>query len=418
MKNIHSLYPLLLAIVLAFSSCREVKEKGHISFNMELTGDAVMKSAIPEYELVAAIISIQDENGGIIYDKEYLELIRFGERYMTRSMELPSGKYRLTEFMLADASGKVAWATPVEGSALAHLVRDPLPQSFSIRAGETTNLDVQVIRIGDRPPGDFGYAEFFIEFVNRFCLQVDYRYACLFEGNDSTPDMPFPGVPPMEPLLTVWAGDQAQLEIPLHEGINHLSLPILNAYYALMVTGCWGDVVFEQKFSLDELLQFSCDPDRPGLVIENLPRPDILITPEGLEQPQIRQGIFGQVTIPSLEPDESGQYDVQPAIRDIYFFPYHMLDSLYMIAEQVNAPVDCYFPAGWIGQEPVAIVRSNSGGFFQVELESGQYVYMVRTPYGFYIDAYISSRRPGQVMVYPMEVTELSIHVIDCSRWM
>jgi hypothetical protein len=222
----------------------------------------------------------------------------------------------------------------------------------------------------------------------------------------------------MDPLITIWAGDQALVEKPLHEGINHLDLPLLNTYYSIMVMGCWGDLVFEQKFSLDELLQFSCDPDRPALLIDTASGPDVIITPEGLEQPDIRQGVFGQVTIPAPEPDEAGKYKVEPAIRDIYFFPYHMLDSLYMMAEMVNMPIDCYFPEQWIGEAPVAVVRSNSGGFFQVELESGTYLYMVRTPYGFYIDAWISSRRPGQVTVSPGEVFELSIHVMDCARWM
>lgn len=151
MKPTCQLHIVLLAITLAFTACQQQSEKGQLRFGMELSGEAVMKSADPEYELVAAIISIQDENGATIYDKEYLELIRFGEGYMTRSMELSTGTYRLTEFMLANAAGEVIWATPAEGSALAHLVRDPLPQRFSIRAGQTTSQDVQVIRIGDHP---------------------------------------------------------------------------------------------------------------------------------------------------------------------------------------------------------------------------------------------------------------------------
>jgi hypothetical protein len=75
-------------------------------------------------------------------------------------------------------------------------------------------------------------------------------------------------------------------------------------------------------------------------------------------------------------------------------------------------------PFGMLTTPPVAIVRSNTDGFFELPLGVGEYTYMVLLPDGFYIDMYISSRWPGQVEVFPDKVTELSIHVIDCSMWM
>ena len=101
-----------------------------------------------------------------------------------------------------------------------------------------------------------------------------------------------------------------------------------------------------------------------------------------------------------------------PVVRDIYFYPYTLMDSLV-----ASSPNNCYFPEIYLPDEPTAIVRSNSGGFFQLPLEAGEYLYLVKEEAGFYMDAYISSHRPGYVMVYPEEVTEMRIHVIDCSMW-
>ncbi len=81
------------------------------------------------------------------------------------------------------------------------------------------------------------------------------------------------------------------------------------------------------------------------------------------------------------------------------------------------APIDCYFPLEMIRMDPVAIVRSNSDGYFQVPLEVGDYLYLVKEDDRYYIDAYISSHTPGLVTVYPNEVTRLLIHITDCSMW-
>ena len=170
-RYLHFISAIFMGIII-LSSCKQVEESGHLKFGLDLTEEATLKAATMEREVVAALVSIQSVNGEMVYDKEYLELIRFGDQFVTRSMKLPMGEFMLTEFMLTDASGEVIWATPKEGSRLAKLVSTPLPQYFGIHPNETTSLDIQVIRVFDHQPGDFGYAEFNIDFVNRFCLKV------------------------------------------------------------------------------------------------------------------------------------------------------------------------------------------------------------------------------------------------------
>jgi hypothetical protein len=156
-----------------------------------------------------------------------------------------------------------------------------------------------------------------------------------------------------------------------------------------------------------------------------------------LKEPTIKQGVFGSITLPVDDPlpaddteytedgtipsnNQSGdetvpteEDDVYPVIRDIYFYPYTLIDSV-----RTFGPVDCYFPADFLPMKPVAIVRSNSDGYFQVPLDVGEYLYLVKEGNHYYMDAYISSHLPGFVKVYPEEVTRLLIHLIDCTMWM
>jgi hypothetical protein len=417
MKNYLPILALACAGILFLSSCNQEEQYGNLKFGLDLGQQASLKSSMDDRELVGALVSIRDANGMMVVEKEYLELISFGGQYVTRSLELRAGEYFLSEFMLLGPDGEVLWATPKEGSNLAHLVDQPLPVFFGIHPDETTGLDIQVVRVDRYTPGDFGYAQFQIDFVDRFCLKVFLNAAFLDTGNDTTPGWYPPGVPVYQPRIIILAGDRLVLDRALDPGINFLNLPILDAYYHVSAYGYHQEELYSAKFGLDELLQYGCGPEYPSLYIEAGGEPGIVITPEGLKEPDILQGIFGQLTRPTLDPDETGQYDVEPVVRDIYFFHHDALDSLYTAAGELVAPVDCYYPADLIWQQPAAIVRPNSEGYFQVSLEVGEYMYMVRTAWGYYVDAYISSRLPGLVVVHPEEVTELSIHLIDCSLW-
>jgi hypothetical protein len=51
-----------------------------------------------------------------------------------------------------------------------------------------------------------------------------------------------------------------------------------------------------------------------------------------------------------------------------------VLDSIYTFA-----PIDCYISPDMLPMGPVAKVRSNSDGFFQLELRQGEYLYLVKT---------------------------------------
>jgi len=401
------------AMVSVWPSCTQTEETGEVKFGLELSDDSNLKSAEAEYNVTAALVTVISENGELIYDKEYLPIYRFGTEFTTKSLKIPMGEFQLTEFMLIDESGMVLWATPKEGSRLAHLVRQPLPIPFTISPEETTSLDVQVIRVKDYPPSDFGYAVFNIGFVDRFCLKVFYSSRCMEEWPDGVLGPDGSGAPIHQPMLSIWSGERMLIHEPLNAGLNRYRVPMVAEWYLITATDCHGQVIYEMKIPLKELLEHRCMDQFPPLMIYRDPIPGIIITPEGLKEPTIKQGVFGSISLPVDGTLQTENYDVYPVIRDIYFYPYTLMDSV-----RTFAPADCYFPEDFLPMEPVAIVRSNSDGYFQVPLDEGEYLYLVKEGDRYYMDAYISSHLPGFVKVYPLEVTRLLIHVIDCSMWM
>ena len=410
MKRLTILTLLPAVILLLWQACTPAEENGTLQLGMDFTQDSELKSALMESELTTALITIKGPGGEMVFEKEPLELFRFGSSYTTRSLRIPVGNYRLTEFMLMDATGNIVWATPVEGSPLSQLVRHPLPMYFMISHEETTTLDIQVVRVGDHHPSDFGYVNFDIGFVERFCLKVLNEHVCAYPDtlyNDS-----ILSIPVFRPWLTIHADGMMVLNEPLDPGLNEYRLPMIRGDYYLMATDCMGNVFYEMHLPLAGLLEHRCGPDFPPLVIDQGPVTEIIITPEGLHEPDIWQGVFGNITIPADDSTEAENYGVEPVIRDVYFYPLWVLDSLVTFS-----PRYCYIEPSMVPAGPAAIVRSNSDGYFQVPLEPGTYMYMVREKDRFYIDVWISSHLPGQVTVFPNEVTKLMIHILDCSMW-
>lgn len=402
------------AMALLWHSCTHEEQKGKLRFGMQLTDNTDLKSATADRKVTEALITIVGQDGEIIYDKEPLQLLEFGEQYITRLLELPVGEFKLTEFMLIDSSGTVLWATPVEGSNLAPLVNDPLPVWFGIAPDETTNLSMEVIRVKDYNPGDFGYASFSINFVDRICLKVFYSSRCMEEWNDSILGSDGSGAPILQPRFIISVNDRLILDEPLNQGLNYYRIPLVSEWYLLSARNCHGDLFYREKVPFKMLLEHRCQPEFPPLEIFDGSNPGIIITPEGLKEPDIKQGVFGMISLPVDTATKLDINQVWPVVRDLYIFPFFgVMDSIYTFA-----PIGCYIPPDLIPLDPVAIVRSNSEGFFQAPLEVGEYLYLVKEGEGFYLDAYISSRRPGYFMVFPEEVTKLRISIIDCSMWL
>jgi len=168
------LYGFLIPLtVLGIWSCEtrndDIAGKGKAEFSLgmpeegakSLSGSS-LDSGLMSYHIM---VSIEDMEGNFVISDSLIPVYAFGTGFTSENVELETGDYNLTKFLVINPSGTVMYASPVEGSPLAYLVNDPLPLNFSIRTDLVTTVAPEVLLVGDQTPGQFGYANFGIQIV-------------------------------------------------------------------------------------------------------------------------------------------------------------------------------------------------------------------------------------------------------------
>jgi hypothetical protein len=165
-KTIH----LSIMIVLSFlwQRCTEdptPATPGNVRFTINPTADpgGRVSSSLPTG--ASLYVSIREAGGAQVYTLHHINLLKIGEEYISEPVGLPVGNYELTDFLIVNADDEVVYATPKEGSAMAHLVDDPLPAAFAVGEDAITGLNVQVVPTGATPPAAFGYVTFQVDVV-------------------------------------------------------------------------------------------------------------------------------------------------------------------------------------------------------------------------------------------------------------
>ena len=112
----------------------------------------------------SVLLSVQTING----DKREeikLNLVSFGTGYLSEKLERPIGNYQLTQFVVLDASDRVIYATPYEGSELAKYVTDSLPVDFNVTSNGTQVIAQVLPVLEDDKPELFGYVTFSFDII-------------------------------------------------------------------------------------------------------------------------------------------------------------------------------------------------------------------------------------------------------------
>jgi len=139
----------------------------------------------------AVIISLTDDQGNVVEDKMKLPLYAFGDSYISENLSLNSGNYKLTEFLVLNADDKVIYVAPLEGSAQAQYVSNPLPIRFTITENESTQIIPQVLAVTTKDnPEDFGYASFGFDVIDNDKL-VNFELYTSQDFSDNTHDIIF-----------------------------------------------------------------------------------------------------------------------------------------------------------------------------------------------------------------------------------
>jgi hypothetical protein len=175
---------IIVLTITGLSSCKKEtisNATGTIEFSINLPeGTGVLKSTNTDAEIVSyqLLISVEDTKGNPILSDKLVPLYTFGTNFISEKVELRSGEFRLTKFMVIDPSGAVLYATPVTGSDLAYLTGRPLPVLFKIVSGQTTPVLTEVLLVGNQSPALFGYAVFGIQIIK----PLDFYTFCIIDN--------------------------------------------------------------------------------------------------------------------------------------------------------------------------------------------------------------------------------------------
>jgi hypothetical protein len=234
MKTLIRSFSLILLAVFVFSSCEKNSDtsKGTAKFSIaSIDGLNQTKSALTtdDSALVSyhVMISVEDREGNPVLTDKLIPVYIFGSGFVSEEIEMEAGDYNLTKFMLINPAGEVVAATPLEGSPLAYLVRDPLPIGFSIAGGTSTIVVPELLAVGDHSPGDFGYISFGGQIIKPLLF-----YAICYLDN---PLSMTPALIPVTADLTVFAGNDWHYMFKLKAEVNHLIIRGGYNYYVFLL---------------------------------------------------------------------------------------------------------------------------------------------------------------------------------------
>jgi hypothetical protein len=171
-KTIRLIYASLFILAVAgLYSCNKDSSDngmGTAEFSLSLPdGLSQLKSASLDSIAVTyqLLISVENLNGGVVYSDKLIPLYTFGNGFVSEKLEIKTGEFKLTKFMVINPSGAVIYAAPLEGSPLAYLITKPLPLKFNIFPDKVTTVLPEVLAVGDQTPDKFGYVSFGVQVV-------------------------------------------------------------------------------------------------------------------------------------------------------------------------------------------------------------------------------------------------------------
>jgi uncharacterized protein (TIGR02145 family) len=168
MKKLSSISAFILLIALVFNSCKD-------SLNDQLLQNQVEFSFLTNQlkegngqNLLNIVVTVEDMQGNVVINSQMIEIYNMNGRYMSEPISLITGEYKLSRFMVIDASNNVVYASPFEGSVKANQVQKPLSISFTVQKDSVTKLFPEVLSTAQYSPIDFGYPSFDFEITGTF----------------------------------------------------------------------------------------------------------------------------------------------------------------------------------------------------------------------------------------------------------
>lgn len=163
---------LLLLAAFGLSQCSEDHDpaQGQVvfSFDSPPLANGKKSSSIPDGSSIIITIS---KNGQRLLDFDSIELLKFGDHFVSKPLRLPEGKYSIDDFLVAK-EGEILFATPKKGSKLSNLINNSLPYTFNVSHSHVNTISMEVIDVSFEDPEALGYASFRMKVVHPFKVSV------------------------------------------------------------------------------------------------------------------------------------------------------------------------------------------------------------------------------------------------------
>jgi hypothetical protein len=153
----------MAALLLMFisQSCNEdiepARQEMKIAFSVSNDGG-------PLNELPAGsrlVISVTSQSGEPVMELQEVKFYSHENGFVTESLTLPPGNYRISDFMVIDEDDEMLYAIPKKTSVLDDNVTHPLDFNFRISPDDhPLATELQLLGVRSFSPGDFGYRSF------------------------------------------------------------------------------------------------------------------------------------------------------------------------------------------------------------------------------------------------------------------
>ncbi|GHN00783.1 hypothetical protein WSM22_22720 [Cytophagales bacterium WSM2-2] len=168
MKNLVRYSVLLGVVSFLFYACKNENTdptRGFVTFS--LSQDNIINGRVASGNAAAAVVSIKDNQGRLVYENHKLSLLSFGQGYLSEGVQMGTGNFTLTSFTILNSDNKIIYASPIKNSGKSQFVTDALPIAFNISKEATTQVIPEVLRVSSiDKPSDFGYADFGFKVVD------------------------------------------------------------------------------------------------------------------------------------------------------------------------------------------------------------------------------------------------------------
>ena len=215
----------------------DLPAKQNISFSFEqievqILSSARQKVAASKADARYVVVTIENSTGTKIYDAKKLELYNFNGSFISESLSLDVADYKLTSFLVLDVNNIVIYSTPLEGSALANQVIDPLPINFTVSKDQVAKITPEVLTSAGVPVSDFGYASFDFDVMIPFRISVQIYDAVSASWGSSIANISVVGINTKVGTL----GDTSLYKGTITKGTNIISIKEGYPYYGISLS--------------------------------------------------------------------------------------------------------------------------------------------------------------------------------------